>query len=205
LSDEVSTTTAARNRLTHFFEGVGAEIVYQTQRMWPLRPYEDMGAASILSPQPFDAPADLLNTLVAAENHPVVPAHHSDFKAPLPIAESCCRMTVTVIDAPIATTSRAPTAHRPLKPLCYTPVARFGGLAVSQSSSRRVYERGSGSTSGNYRGGVWVRSGDPLIRFRVNVVEPPCSAICVDSVEPGIVVATSIAAAQLAHHLEAIL
>ena len=29
-------------RLTHFFDGVGSEIVYKAQRMRPLRPHEDV-------------------------------------------------------------------------------------------------------------------------------------------------------------------
>jgi hypothetical protein len=69
-------------RLTHFFEGIRADVVYQAKRMRPLRPDEDMSAASVLSPQPFDTLADLIDTLVAVQNHPVVPAHHSDFKVP---------------------------------------------------------------------------------------------------------------------------
>jgi hypothetical protein len=52
--------------------------------MRPLRPDEDVSAASVLSPQPSDALADLLDTLVAAQNDSVILAHHSDFKAPAP-------------------------------------------------------------------------------------------------------------------------
>jgi len=74
----------AEIRLTHFFDGVRADVVYQTQRMWPLRPDKDVSAASVLSPQPSDALADLLDTLVAVQNHSGVPAHHSDFKARAP-------------------------------------------------------------------------------------------------------------------------
>jgi hypothetical protein len=70
--------------LTHFFEGIRADVVYQAERMRPLRPHEDVSAASVLSPQPSDALADLIDTLVVAQNHPVVPAQHSDFKAPAP-------------------------------------------------------------------------------------------------------------------------
>ena len=32
--------------LNHFLDGVGTDIVYQTQRMWPLRPDKDVSAAS---------------------------------------------------------------------------------------------------------------------------------------------------------------
>src|SRR5215471_675963 len=71
-------------RLTHFFEGIRADVVCQAERMRPLRPDEDVTAASVLSPKRLGALADLLNTLVAAQKHPVVPAQHSDFKAPAP-------------------------------------------------------------------------------------------------------------------------
>ena len=33
-------------RLTHFFEGIRADVVYQAERMRPLRPDEDVSAAS---------------------------------------------------------------------------------------------------------------------------------------------------------------
>src|SRR5215472_5596921 len=67
-------------RLTHFFEGIRADVVYQAERMRPLRPDKDVSAASVLSPQPSDALADPVDTLVAAQNHSMVLAHHSDFK-----------------------------------------------------------------------------------------------------------------------------
>ena len=35
--------------LTHFLDGVGAEIVYQAQHMRPLRPDEDVSAAGVLT------------------------------------------------------------------------------------------------------------------------------------------------------------
>jgi hypothetical protein len=36
-------------RPAHFFVGVGAEIVYQAERRRPLRPQEDVSAASVLA------------------------------------------------------------------------------------------------------------------------------------------------------------
>src|SRR6516164_2669780 len=51
-------------RLTHFFEGIRADVVYQAERMRPLRPDEDASAASVLSPQRLGALADLIDTLV---------------------------------------------------------------------------------------------------------------------------------------------
>ena len=95
-------------RLTHVLDTVGAEIVYQSQRVRPLRPDEDASAASVLSPQPSDALADLLDTLVAAQNHSVVLAHHFDFKAPAPHRGELLTYDVSVIEALIATISRAP-------------------------------------------------------------------------------------------------
>jgi hypothetical protein len=71
-------------RVTHFFEGIRADVVYQAERVRPLPPDEDVCAASVLSPQPFDTLADLIDTLVAVQNHSVASAHHSDFKAPAP-------------------------------------------------------------------------------------------------------------------------
>src|SRR5262245_60817342 len=52
-------------RLTHFLDGVGDEIVYQAEHMRPLRPHEDVSPASVISPQPSDASASLLNTPVS--------------------------------------------------------------------------------------------------------------------------------------------
>ena len=51
-------------RLTHFFDGIRADVVYQAERMRALRPHEDVSAASIPSPQPSDALADLFDTPV---------------------------------------------------------------------------------------------------------------------------------------------
>ena len=87
--------------LTHFLDGVGTDIVYQTQRMWPLRPDEDVGATRVLSPQPSDALADLIDTLVAVQNHSVVPAQDSDFKAPAPENLEGERKIVTALFADI--------------------------------------------------------------------------------------------------------
>ena len=94
--------------LSHFFEGIRVDVVYQAERMRPLRPDEDVSAASVLSPQPSDALADLLDTLVAAQNHSVVLAHHFDFKAPAPHRGELLTYDVSVIEALIATISRAP-------------------------------------------------------------------------------------------------
>src|SRR5262245_30644924 len=52
-------------RLTHFFEGIRADVVYQAKRMRPLRSDEDVSAASVLAPQPSDAHADLLDAPVS--------------------------------------------------------------------------------------------------------------------------------------------
>ena len=43
-------------RFTHFFEGIRADVVYQAERMRPLRPDEDVSAARVLSPQPCVVP-----------------------------------------------------------------------------------------------------------------------------------------------------
>jgi len=71
-------------RLSHFFDGVRADVVDQAERMRPLRPDKDVRAPSVLSPQPSDSLADLIDTLIAVQNHSVVPAHHSHFKARAP-------------------------------------------------------------------------------------------------------------------------
>src|SRR5262249_29375376 len=52
-------------RLAHLFEGTRADVVYQAERMRPLRPDEDVSAASVLAPQPSDAHADLLDAPVS--------------------------------------------------------------------------------------------------------------------------------------------
>jgi hypothetical protein len=70
--------------------------------MGPRWPDENVSTLRIFSAQPPDALADLLNTLVATQNHRVVPAHHSDFKAPAPENFEGERKTVTERCSPIS-------------------------------------------------------------------------------------------------------
>src|SRR5215471_7467577 len=59
-------------RLTHFFEGIRADVVCQAERMRPLRPDENVSAASVLAPQPSHTFTNPVDALVLTKRHPAV-------------------------------------------------------------------------------------------------------------------------------------